>query len=722
MKISIVTISYNQSEFLERAIRSVIKQDYEDIEYIVVDAGSTDGSREIIERYQSRMDKIIFEPDEGPADGLNKGFAVAIGEICGCINADDAYLPGAIREVVDAFQGHPEADVVYGDGYIIDAEGRPIRRFRSNLFSPVRFVYGGGVVVQQSTFFKKTAFNTVGGFNPENRSSWDAELLLRFGLAGMRFLRVRRYWSLFTTHPDSIGGSQRLYQDSKKNHRRYFKMVMGRQRCWHDRILRRLAWIQKWILDPRGFLIRLYDALFSTPVPKSAVLLETPNSHSKNEDACLELKSLAGDGNREMTSPARSDFDNQTNKKEKSYSVAILSYHPMPYHVAFYRAVNAHARLHETVLYLDRYGIDKTYDPEFKSEVQWDLPLLNGYHYKFLKNVTYNRHKVMVGLINPGLFIEIGIRKYDAVLITSYSMISSYFALFAAKLTGKKVILRAEADLLKKGGGVWRRLKNRYLFRLLKMYDAVMYSCQNNRYYFQHFGVPDEKLFPLLSAVDNAYFRKLKGESQQRRKNMRARFGIPKNDCVILFTGRLIDRKCPLDIIAAYAAQQVSVRKRMWLVFVGDGPLRAKIQNEAKQEGFEQVILAGFKNASEMPDYYFMSDILVLPSVYDPTPKTVNEACVCGLPAIVSTGVGTANDLVRPGQNGYVFETGNIKELSSYLEKLVCDETIRESMASCANKASQLWSTEANAAGLVAALDYVFEGQRKPVTEDSQDR
>src|SRR6202171_6644991 len=101
-RVSIVTISFNQAPFLERAIRSVVEQDYPDIEYIVVDPGSTDGSRDIIERYRSRISQVIYEPDHGPADGLNKGFASATGDIFGSINADDAFLPGAVRGGVTA--------------------------------------------------------------------------------------------------------------------------------------------------------------------------------------------------------------------------------------------------------------------------------------------------------------------------------------------------------------------------------------------------------------------------------------------------------------------------------------------------------------------------------------------------------------------------------------------------------------------------------------------
>jgi glycosyltransferase involved in cell wall biosynthesis len=208
MKVSIVTISFNQARFLERAIRSVLEQDHDNIEYIVVDAGSTDGSREIIERYRDQIAKVIFEPDEGPADGLNKGFAAATGEVFGCINADDAYLPGAIGRAVTAFRLRPAAEVVCGHGYIVNGEGLVLRRFYSDRFSAWRYVHGGTTVMQQSTFFRCRAYLNAGGFNPENRIWWDGELLLDMCLAGSRFTVVDEFWSIFTIHETSISGQR----------------------------------------------------------------------------------------------------------------------------------------------------------------------------------------------------------------------------------------------------------------------------------------------------------------------------------------------------------------------------------------------------------------------------------------------------------------------------------------------------------------------------------
>src|ERR1700738_5632483 len=105
-KVSIVTISFNQAEFLERAIRSVVDQDYPEIEYSVVDPGATEGSRDIIERYRSRIARVIYEPDRGPADGLNKGFACATGDIFGFLNSDDVLLPGAVRRAVSFLESN----------------------------------------------------------------------------------------------------------------------------------------------------------------------------------------------------------------------------------------------------------------------------------------------------------------------------------------------------------------------------------------------------------------------------------------------------------------------------------------------------------------------------------------------------------------------------------------------------------------------------------------
>jgi glycosyltransferase involved in cell wall biosynthesis len=272
MKISIVTISFNQARFLEQAICSVINQDYPDIEYIVVDPGSTDGSREIIEKYRDRISKIIFEPDEGPADGLNKSFACATGEIYGFINADDALLPGALRSVAKAMIKKPETDVVCGHIYKVDKDLRLIRRLRATIVTPYRYVYGGVQITQQGTFFRKLAYYKTGGFNTKNRTSWDGELLLNIALTGGQFFVLNKYLALFRVYDDSISGSDRLKNEYAKDCERYFQKVIGRSYQKRDRMVSYWFKLIKWAHDPKGLLDKVYDALVN-PHLKARVIL-----------------------------------------------------------------------------------------------------------------------------------------------------------------------------------------------------------------------------------------------------------------------------------------------------------------------------------------------------------------------------------------------------------------------------------------------------------------
>ena len=264
-RVSIVTISFNQGRFLERAIRSVIEQDYRDIEYIVVDPGSTDGSRDIIQRYRSRISKAILEPDTGPANGLNKGFSAASGDIFGYINADDAYLPGAITKAVVAFQARPDAEVIYAHSYIVDDAGRLVRRSRSVPFDLRLYAYGGVVVMQQSTFFRRRAFESVGGFNESNRTSWDGELLVDFARRGRKFAMVDDYWSLFAIYPGSITASVKYNQQFQNDHARMFRTITGLEYEQASKARFLLARIEKWFRNPLVPIYRIIDKSLGVP-------------------------------------------------------------------------------------------------------------------------------------------------------------------------------------------------------------------------------------------------------------------------------------------------------------------------------------------------------------------------------------------------------------------------------------------------------------------------
>jgi len=260
LRVTAVTLSYNQRPFLERAIRSVLEQDFP-LEYIIVDPGSTDGSRDLIERYRRRLACIVLEPDDGPADGLNKAIELTSGDVFVCVNADDALLPGAVASAVVALERYPHAAAVYADGYFVDGTGRPTRRFRSTDFDLKRYVFGGVNVMQQATFLRRDAFFAVGGFNRANRTSWDGELLVDLGLAGWELRHVGGLWGIFSIHADSISGSGRLNSEYDRDRVRVFEKVVGRSPNQHDRTAFALARVEKWLRDPRYLMWRITDSV-----------------------------------------------------------------------------------------------------------------------------------------------------------------------------------------------------------------------------------------------------------------------------------------------------------------------------------------------------------------------------------------------------------------------------------------------------------------------------
>ena len=257
MKVSIVTISFNQAQFLEQAIRSVIDQDYPDVEYIVVDPGSTDCSLEIIDRYRDKIDKVILEPDNGPADGLNKGFDCAQGEVYGFLNADDVLAPGAIKQVVCFIADHPEIDVVSGHCWIIDAKGNIKRRFYSDRYSLMMARYGASILAQPSTFFRADVYRLAGGFNTANRSNWDGELFVDMALAGVRFAVAPMFLSKYRVHSTSITGTGKLHIMHEAHRKRMFEKIARRPQSWADNFVALVARFVRKLLNPRDTIERI---------------------------------------------------------------------------------------------------------------------------------------------------------------------------------------------------------------------------------------------------------------------------------------------------------------------------------------------------------------------------------------------------------------------------------------------------------------------------------
>ena len=206
-RITVVTPSFNQAQYLERTIRSVLEQDYPALEYMVLDAGSSDGSREIIERYADRLDYWRSAPDAGQSAAINEGWRRATGEILAWLNSDDYYLPGTLRFVGEYFRDHPDEWVVYGSWEAVDDQGRRLN-YAGSRFARRTMIVSRNTIPQPSSFLHREALDAVGLLDESLRYTMDLDLFLR--IARLRTPRfVSRPLAAATVHPAAKTYSQR---------------------------------------------------------------------------------------------------------------------------------------------------------------------------------------------------------------------------------------------------------------------------------------------------------------------------------------------------------------------------------------------------------------------------------------------------------------------------------------------------------------------------------
>jgi glycosyltransferase involved in cell wall biosynthesis len=235
--VSIVTPSFNQARYLESTIHSVLEQDYPNIEYIIVDGGSTDGSAEIIRRYSDHLAWWVSEKDRGQTDAINKGFGHAKGAVLAWLNSDDTYEPIAVREAVTYLQEQPAAGLIYGDANFIDENGRVIGRFPAAQTSYRRLRNGYVHVPQQSAFWRADLWSKVGPLDPSFYFAMDYDLWVRLAAqAPVQYLP--RLWANFRLHTQG-------------------KTIIADARCWEEMLKVHYRDGGKWFeLLPAKYLLR----------------------------------------------------------------------------------------------------------------------------------------------------------------------------------------------------------------------------------------------------------------------------------------------------------------------------------------------------------------------------------------------------------------------------------------------------------------------------------
>jgi glycosyltransferase involved in cell wall biosynthesis len=268
--ISVVTPSLNKAEFIAETIESVRDQDYQPLEHIIVDGGSSDGTADIVQRYASLPHlRWISEPDDSQCDAINKGVRLATGHVVAWLNADDYYAPGALRAIGAAFARHPDAGVVYGSGAQVDREGKLIRLIPTRPFDRrrLRHVF---FVIQPTMFIRRDLFLAVGGVTPSTRWVMDWELMLK--LAGSapvyaipdKIASMRIYQGTLT----SMGGWEIMREIARIGRAyngpfdRNWVSLLIRERLKNrsERVRSRTDWLMNLVLGPKGYWVRGWPA------------------------------------------------------------------------------------------------------------------------------------------------------------------------------------------------------------------------------------------------------------------------------------------------------------------------------------------------------------------------------------------------------------------------------------------------------------------------------
>ena len=375
--------------------------------------------------------------------------------------------------------------------------------------------------------------------------------------------------------------------------------------------------------------------------------------------------------------------------------LAIVTSHPIQYQAPVFRELAARCDL--TVFFAHRATPGDQGAAGFGVDFDWDVDLLTGYKHVFLNNVAVEPDLGhFSGCDTPEILGRLRDGAFDAVLICGWHFKALVQALYAAKRLRLPALARGDSQL-QTPRTMWKRgIKSATYPLLLRMFDAALYVGERSRAYWRHYAYPQNRMYFSPHCIDTEWFAAR--ATPRARVTLRGRLGIDEAVKVILFAGKLVEFKRPLDVIAAAARMRRDGAMAHVLV-AGSGPLADEMLGAAAAS-YVPLHLLGFCNQTEMPAAYAASDILVLPSEGSETWGLVaNEALACGTPIVVSAAAGCAPDLAGDGAVGRVFATGDTNALSVALADMLRNPP---SAAAIASK-SAAYSLAAAADGIMEA-------------------
>lgn len=350
--------------------------------------------------------------------------------------------------------------------------------------------------------------------------------------------------------------------------------------------------------------------------------------------------------------------------------LAIITSHPIQYYAPWFRHLAALSDLSIRVFYLWDFGITQKADHGFQQAIQWDIPLLTGYEHEFVPNLSKRpgtNH--FWGLYNPSLLSQVRAYAPDAVLLMNYNYASLYQFLVSWRDT--PILFRGDSHRLFPEHSLKAWLRQQWIRQIFRRFDGVLYVGKANYDYFRHHGVSADRLFFAPHAIDNDRFISQRPTAQKEAQQWKQELGIPADHRVILFAGKLIPKKRPNDLLAAFLQAKLPNTS---LLFVGSGELEPDLRSQAASHN--HIFFAPFQNQSLMPRTYAIADVFVLPSYGggETWGLAINEAMCLAKPVIVSNHVGCASNLVEPGENGWIFPAGDVEALKHCLQDALSND------------------------------------------------
>ena len=396
---------------------------------------------------------------------------------------------------------------------------------------------------------------------------------------------------------------------------------------------------------------------------------------------------------------------------QRRVRLAYLVSHPIQYQAPLLRRIARERGIDLTVLFGSDFSVRGYKDHGFGVEVAWDTPLLEGYRSEFLRPLRDTGGVSPTTPISRGLYSRLqqsdGSPAFDALWVHGYASVNALQGILAAKALGIPVLLRAESWLADRVRSPWKLAAKAAFFRLLSSGIAAVLpiGTVNAAYWSYYFGssVPQ---FLMPYAVDNQYFAQLAEAAAPHENELRAELGLAPERPVILFASKLQARKHADHLLEAYRQfiTDQSPADRPYLVLVGDGEQRIPLEARTRELGLEDVRFAGFRNQSEMPRFFQLADVFVLPSRHEPWGLIVNEVMAAGCPVIVSSDVGCHADLVTDGVEGCVFPVGDVSALANALHRVFASPDSATRMGQHARQRISGWTFEEDVQGLRAAL------------------